>query len=360
MIEKYLDDLEQRISTESEELLLSDWKLFCDGVSESLIFAPQRARAIPSSIEWPEISINSALDNFELMGIHQLKMCSEAIAAGTGQLLNVRCNFGTGILPSVFGAKPFIMDDALNTLPTSRPLSGGEADLRTILGNGIPDVRTGLGLRVIEMAEKFLEWMRPYPKVREYVRIYHPDLQGPMDVCELLYGSEIFTALIEKPDFIKELLGLVTHTYIAFMRQWNNLIPPKDGYATHWSMLHRGMIMIRDDSAMNLSPEMFEEFIRPYDQKLLTEFHGGAIHFCGKGDHFIPMLSGMYGLFAIHMSQPEHNDLEIIFRHTVDKNIRMLGLKRDIAREAIERGRDLRRSVHCTESGRVILDAYKS
>jgi hypothetical protein len=360
MIEKCLDDLESRIDPASEVKLLAEWKRFCDGTSDADIFMPQRNQNIPPTIEWPDISINAAFENHELMALHQLKLCSDAIANGTGQLLNVRCNYGTGILPSLFGAELFMMDDALNTLPTTRPVSGGEADLHSLPDKGIPDLQNGLGAKVFEMAAQYHSWMNSYPKIRQYVSIYHPDLQGPMDVCELLYGSDLFTALIEQPDFVRQLLDLITQTYIAFLTEWNRLVPPRDGYATHWAMMHEGQIMLRNDSAMNLSPEMFEEFIRPYDQRLLTTFGGGAIHFCGKGDHFIPMLSGMEKLYAIHMSQPEHNDLEVIFRNTVDKNIRILGLKLDVARQAIERGRSLKRSVHCTEGGRVILDAYKS
>ncbi len=360
MLEKYLDDLECRIDPESEEKLLSEWRCFCDGTCETDVFVPQRETKIPPTIEWPDISINSALDNYELMALHQLKLCSDALTTGTGQLLNVRCNYGTGILPTLFGAEPFIMDEALNTLPTSRPMSGGETDLHSLLEKGVPDVRNGLGAKVFEMAGRYHTWMKSYPKILKFVSIYHPDLQGPMDVCELLYGSNLFTALVEQPDFVRQLLELITQTYIAFLNEWNGLVPPQDGYATHWTMMHKGQIMLRDDSAMNLSPEMFNEFIRPYDQHLLTTFGGGAIHFCGKGDHFIPILSGMEKLYAIHMSQPEYNDLEIIFRNTVDKNIRILGMKLDIARLALEQGRDLRKSVHCTEAGRVVLDAYKS
>lgn len=31
--------------------------------------------------------------------------------------------------------------------------------------------------------------------------------------------------------------------------------------------------------------------IAPYDQRLLDEFDGGAIHFCGASNHFIPALT---------------------------------------------------------------------
>jgi hypothetical protein len=347
MIEKYLDDLERRIDPEAEEALNAAWKSFCNGTGDAVLFSPQRQQKRPPTIEWPDISINAALEDHELMAVHQFKLCSDALADGTGKLLDVRCNYGTGILSSVFGAEMFVMDEALNSLPTTRPLGGGAAALERMLTNGVPDLHTGWGGKVFDMAGRYHEWMKPYPRIRQYVNIYHPDLQSSMDVCELLYGSGLFIDLLEKPEFIKQLLDLITQAYIAFMNAWVALVPPRDGYATHWSMMHRGSIMLRDDSAMNLSPDMVAEFIRPYDQRLLNAFGGGAIHFCGKGDHFIEVLSAMQGLHAIHLSQPEYNDLEVIFRSTVDRNIRIIGLKREAAQRALDLGRDLRKSVHC-------------
>lgn len=106
-------------------------------------------------------------------------------------------------------------------------------------------------------------------------------------------------------------------------------------------------IFLRDDSAINFSPEMFDEFIRPYDEALLDKFGGGAVHFCGRGDHFIESMSKMPGLYAINLTQPYLNDMETIFRNTVDKGVRTLGLARDAADAAVSSGRELRGMVHC-------------
>jgi uroporphyrinogen-III decarboxylase len=113
-------------------------------------------------------------------------------------------------------------------------------------------------------------------------------------------------------------------------------------------MLHGGHIMLRDDSAMNLSPAMYETFVKPYDQRLFDVLSGGAVHFCGRGDHYIESLSNVRGLHAINLSQPHLNDMEKIFRNTVDKGLAVLALPREAADAALAAGRDLKGLVHCT------------
>jgi hypothetical protein len=173
-------------------------------------------------------------------------------------------------------------------------------------------------------------------------------MQGPMDICEVVWGSTIFYAALDEPALVKDLLELAVATYTTFMREWEKIVPFRPEGNAHWGLYHRGKIMLRDDSAMNFSKRMFEEFVGPYDQRLLDEFGGGAIHFCGKGDHFIPAMAQLRGLYAINLSQPHLNDMEKVYRHTVDKGIKLLGLTREAAEAALARGRDLSGQVHCS------------
>ena len=204
-----------------------------------------------------------------------------------------------------------------------------------------------MGGRVLEMAEVYAEIAVRYPKIGAYVQIYHPDLQGPMDIAEVVWGSSLFYALYDQPDLVKALLEIVTETYIRCMRAWTEIVPFREGGNAHWGLYHRGNLMLRDDSAMNVSLDMFNEFIRPYDQRLLNTFGGGAIHFCGRGEHYAPALAEMDQLYAINLSQPEYNDMETIYTHIVDNGIKVIGLGRSAGEASIAGGRDLRGQVHC-------------
>jgi hypothetical protein len=346
-IQTYLADLESRIEPAVEEDLRSQWMGFLNGRMNAGIFCPRRLKQSAPRSAWPRVSVNEALGDFDLMALQQLSGCSAALSGGTGAVMNVRANYGTGILSSLFGAEIFEMDAAMDTLPTTRPLPGGVAAIERALDAGIPVLQAGYGGRCLAMGRRFVELLADYPKAARYVQIYHPDLQGPMDLCELLCGSGLFLALVDQPGLVHALLRRIVETYVLFMREWEQIAPPQDGYASHWGMLHRGRIMLRDDSAMNVSPEMFDEFIAPYDRQLLSVFAGGAIHFCGRGDHYIDRLPDIEGVYAVNLSQPECNNMARIFENTVDRGITLLGLRRDAAEAAMKQGRDLRGRVHC-------------
>ncbi len=347
MITEYLEDLERRLDPDVERKLFTEWQSFTDGASAEPIFSPRRQRASSPGLAWPAVAVNDALDDFDLMALQQFRGCSAVLEQGNGALPCVRANYGTSILPSLFGVELFIMDRSTNTLPTSLPLQGGIETVKALIAGGVPDLHRSLGGRTLEMGRRFVELLSRFPKLQSHVHVYHPDLQGPMDLCEVLWGSSLFMDIMDHPDVVKSFLSLITDTYIAFMRAWTAIIPFARPHTVHWGMLHRGHIMLRDDSAMNFSPAMFEEFIEPYDQRLLDEFGGGAMHFCGRGSHYAHRFPHMRGVHAVAMSQPEHNDMDVIFRHTVDRGIKLIGLNRPAAEQALANGRDLHGNVHC-------------
>jgi hypothetical protein len=381
MIENYLEDLERRLTPEVEENLWDEWRAFADGRCREEVFSPRRPEPAPPSVAWPHVLVNDALEDFEAMALQQLELCSNALAEGTGALLAVRCNYGTGILPSLFGGERFLMDREIDTLPACRPLDGGAEAVKRVVAKGIPDRDAGQGARTFEMGRYFVRLLADYPRLRRHVHLYHPDLQGPINVCEMLWGSSLYVDLYDKPDLVREFLALITETYVRFMKRWEEMtvdssqltdrsnrssqspVPrsqlaegsqlttancqPTTSCAVHWSMLHRGRIMVRNDAATNLSPAMYDEFIRPFDQRLLEELGGGAIHFCGRGDHLIGRMAQLPGLYAINTTQPGLNNVEVLLRSTVDRGINLIGFDRDLAVQAVQQRRPLKGRVHC-------------
>lgn len=345
-IEACLEELENRIDPEVEERLQAEWEAFTDGRFSGGIFSPRRAAARPAGVTWPAVSVNRAQVELEAMVLQQYGACATLLARGGGALMTVRANYGTAIMPTLFGAALFVMEEELNTLQTAKPL--GAHAMAALVERGIPDMRAGLGGAVLDAGKRFAEIAAQYPKIGTYVHIYHPDMQGPMDLCEMLWGSEMFMALLDTPELVHQVLTLLTDTYVQLMAAWDATVGVNGkAWATHWSMMHKGKIMLRTDSGMNLSPAIYDEFIRPYDQRLLNELGGGAVHFCGRGSHYIESCCNMNAMHAIAMSQPHLNEMETIYRHTVDNGITLLGFDRRVADEALAAGRDLHGCVHC-------------
>jgi len=345
-VDAYLEDLENRIDPEVEDRLQGEWEAFTEGRFEGAIFSPARTKQIPAEIEWPGVSVNRAQVDLEAMVLQQYGACSNQLANGAGSLMTVRANYGTAIIPTLFGGELFVMDEELNTLQTSKPL-GAEA-MPALIERGVPDMQAGLGAAVLAAGKRYAEIAAQYPRIGQYVHIYHPDMQGPMDLCEMLWGSEVFIDLLDKPELVHRLLNLLNETYVQFMKTWDAVVGTNGKpWAAHWSMMHKGKIMIRTDSGMNLSPDIYDEFIRPYDQRLLNALGGGAVHFCGRGSHYIESACSMDAMYAINLSQPHLNEMETIYRHTVDKGINLLGFNREYAEKALAAGRDLHGCVHC-------------
>jgi uroporphyrinogen-III decarboxylase len=132
--------------------------------------------------------------------------------------------------------------------------------------------------------------------------------------------------MYDEPELVHNALSLISDTYAAFLDKWYEIFPSNSYMNPHWNTIwHRGKIFLRCDSAMNLSPEFYEEFAAPYDARLLERFDGGCMHFCGRGDHYVETLCNIPKLYGINLGQPLHNDMEKIFKNSVDKGIKVLG-----------------------------------
>jgi hypothetical protein len=339
----WLDDLESRIDADDEQRLLDEWKSFADGRAAGDVFRPTWRAGRQAGIAWPEIRLHEALLSPRDMVYHQLRGVSGTFSGGNGNLACVRANYGTGILPSLFGVRSLLMDPATGTLPGTMPL--GRAAMPALVAAGVPALESGLWPLVRSVGLAFVACTAGRPKLARHLHIYHPDLQGPMDVLELLWGSECFTSFVDEPELVHDVLRVVTDAYRAVLRDWDAVVPDRDpGYCAHWGMLHRGHILLRDDSAMNLSPRLFDRYITPYNSELLRDFGGGAIHACGKVDHFLERATALPGLHAFNFGQPHLNDPRRIRAGTVERGVQVIGMLPDAWKAIGGAGRGL---VHC-------------
>jgi hypothetical protein len=88
------------------------------------------------------------------------------------------------------------------------------------------------------------------------------------------------------------LLRLVTDTYIALMRSSRRSSGTMRKDSCRMGILYRGGVVLRNDTAVNLSREMYEEFVQPYDRLVLDAFGGGSMHYCGRADQWVSSMLG--------------------------------------------------------------------
>jgi hypothetical protein len=325
-----LEDIERRIDPEVEEDFSEQWRGFLKDTFTGDIFAPRRKKVTKPSFAYPNVNINDAIEDYDLMLQSELCALSYSLSNASRTCGLWLGGYGTGTLSSVLGADIFVVPYELNTPPTTRVV-GGTDRIREIVARGVPNVENGFGKRVFECGEIFAEMFAKYPNISKCVNVFHPDLQGPLDIAELMWGGDMFYAMYDEPELVHAFLSLITETFIAFMKRWQTIFPLHPEINCYKFYHYLGGILLRCDSAMNLSPDLYREYAVPYDTRLYEQFGGGAMHFCGKGDHYIEVLSSVKGLTGVNLAQPEYNDMETIYRHTVDKGIKILTIDRKCA-----------------------------
>lgn len=323
----YIEDIERRLDEKQEQAIYDAWVDFAMGKNTDAPFTPPVRKYSESKLEWKHVNVNDSLTDPDLMILSQLERCHVAMTTPSDMQMIMRANYGVGNIASMFGARPFIMPYEMDTLPNVYPI--GEDAVQEWIEKDGPTLKDGNCPKIFEIGERLAEIREKYPRIKQFVRIDHPDCQGPMDNCELLWGSDIFYALYDDPDTVHAILRKITDTMKMVLDKWYSIIPIPDGLTSYFGRLAPGGIVVRDDSAMNLSPDFFDEFIAKYDGELLKYYGGGIVHFCGRGAHFVDKLAKIPNLSGVDLSQPHLNDMDAVFRAIPDKGINLYTAKGD-------------------------------
>ena len=333
VLKKYLAKLENTLDIEHTEFAREQCrKVFAFEDVAQLPFIRGDVTAAADQ-DWPQYAYNDTFADQDKMLLDQLCAPFFHNQLQDYHPLNIRSNYGTPILPSVFGLGYQLTETSLPWVHHAENQQAVEA----IIDRGVPDIKNGLGGRCFETAAYDKEVLAGYPKLSKAITIYHPDLQGPFDVSHLIWGPDIFYALYDCPEVVHRLLAVVTETYKMYMHSWKQFVGEGNDFTTQWNFYMKGGIMLRDDTAVTMSAQHYEEFVKPYDQALLDEF-GGCMHFCGKGMAFIRSMSASRNLFGINMSQPALNDTPTVVALAAEHRQVMLGLPQEYVPPAARSG----------------------
>jgi len=225
--------------------------------------------------------------------------------------LAVRNDHGTIQIASVLGGRWAQHEENypwIERFPSREPLE------RIAASQGV-DLAAGVVPQSVETLRFYGDKLAEYSVCREAIQVSLPDLQGPLDTAELLWGSEIYYAFYDGQDLLARLLTKIVDTMLVVSEHFrghtaDRLDPTAN---TQHGYMIPGRLLIRDDSAIMLSPEMYAEFVQPHDARLLQGVGKGAVHFCGNGQHLIDDLLEVPGLLGVDLGQPELMDVQTIY-----------------------------------------------
>ncbi|MDD4841826.1 MAG: hypothetical protein WC199_05280 [Dysgonamonadaceae bacterium] len=236
----------------------------------------------------------------------------------------VRPNWGTVTVASLFGFVPEQRDDQT---PWIRR---GETpyELDSVFDANF-DIKDGLWVKkIIKTYEYYHEVLSRYPELKDVMIITLPDLQGPFDTLEQIMGESLFLEMIDRPDVVRNALIRVAEVQIDCMRLFETYCTePEPGFSHQHGTCIRGNILIRNDSAVMISPELYAETVSAADSMILQEAHGGAVHSCGKIDHVIDQIISLPNVVGIDFGQSYMNDVQIIYQKAKIREIPLLRIR---------------------------------
>jgi len=201
--------------------------------------------------------------------------------------------YGTGVLASAFGVKIICnpkSDPAVDIPNMQHP---EEIDLLTLPVPG----ESGAMPVVIKMMDYFM--------AHTDLPVVFTDCQGPLSTAFQIAGyDKMCYWMYEDPDRIHKLMSLVTDALIAwvrFQKERTGQSLTGDSYPLSVKLpAGYGGVWMSDDDSVIISADLYNEFVRPYNEKILTAFGGGCIHYCGNSTQNIENYCNTRGVTAIN------------------------------------------------------------
>lgn len=203
--------------------------------------------------------------------------------------------FGTVVAASAFGCQIEFypkQDPAAN--PRYYPVKTPE-DIRRLQ---VPDPQKA------GLMPKVLEFLR-YMKANSFLPVGITDFQGPLTTANQLMGyDQLIYLMYDYPNVMHELMDKVTETLIQWVKLQKQVIGEPLNSCISDQQVYLGKqagVWFSDDDAVLMSDKLYREFVVPYNSRILTEFGGGVIHYCGNATHHAENFLNTEGLLGLNV-----------------------------------------------------------
>jgi uroporphyrinogen-III decarboxylase len=162
-----------------------------------------------------------------------------------------------------------------------------EKDLRQL--EQIDTVHHGLNGKQIKFRREMMEIAEKYPVRFQGGPVFYPGenpamthtSNGPFTNAAYLMGStQAFTAMIDRLDFMRELLHIITEKTI----EWLDFCWQEQG-------LENRDFAWTDDLAAYLAAETWQDVLLPYNKRLRDHFNWASMHMCGHTNHLLDIFT---------------------------------------------------------------------
>lgn len=150
-------------------------------------------------------------------------------------------------------------------------------------------INNGLNGRQIEFRRAMMRIADKYPVRFQGGPVFYPGANpalthtshGPFTNAAWLMGTtELFAAVLERPDFVRELLQVITDKILS----WLDFCWQEEG-------LTERSLAWTDDLSAYLSAETWHNVVLPYNLRLRQHFDWASLHMCGHTDHLLELFT---------------------------------------------------------------------
>lgn len=188
--------------------------------------------------------------------------------------------------PSAFGVEVDFRDGDIPAA-NERGWVKTDADLRKL--ERIDFVHSGLNERQIEFRQAMMRISEKYPVRFLGGPVFYPGANpalthtsnGPFTNASHLMGAvEIFSAILEKPEFVHQLFEVITRKILNWLDYcWQvEKLPARD---LAWT----------DDLSAYLSAKTWRDMVLPYNKKIRDQFEWASLHMCGQTNHLLEIFT---------------------------------------------------------------------
>lgn len=314
--------------------------------------------------DWPTFDWEQQMADHGKMLLNELAPAWESSLLKDDKCFSIRPNLGIGTIPTLVGCDTAFDNASEDSMPwVVRPPDFSEREnLEALIEAGVPDVEGGVTPRYRAIVAAWRKALAPYPKLTRFCHITLPDNQGPFNLGFHLRGEQLYLDVYDDPEFVHAFLGWISAMYVAASKNYKKILgePLDEGYYWNWRL--RGGVRNVDDNSVLLGPDMYEEFVKPYNDKSFGPFGGGAHHFCGDVSHIYPFAVGIDNVSGIHLGNPELNDFDTVWRKAAERKVALLWdspLPETHAKE-VKTGIVIREKVKSMDEARAVIEKYRS